>query len=633
MTPPTATPGQGHGTDPLPGQLRLGPTAAARCRRRIHLDAAAGGRRAVLSTAARRALDELVEHRELVFEQISSALGLGFVQPAAPLAAHSLTERERREEPQRRRQSPDDAQRARPDERRRQLPNYPQSTLPDQWRNHGPDEWIQGQSKRSHGPDEWRSHGAPIVLAPEMATATRSGAADLLVWADDGYLPVIVRAHRTRDRGAGAPISPLAQPLVVRSDPTHRVRRNRADRLTLAHHYRQLQELNCASTIARGGVVGRGSPTDGAGRPDTIGGEDDGSVIVWHDLGTAGASTLDDYDERFDDRLAVATAAVFGAEPLAWPSRVAECRRCPWWAGCGAELLASADISLLLSGADVAVARKAGVATILDLADLDGDGAKSLPLTVAQVGPARIRARAWRQGAVLVRTSPRSAIRRADVELDVDAESYGEDGAYLWGAQLSGADVGLPMGYRSFVTWQHLPSPTQGVVFGEFFDYLMQVRDEAAKRGLSFAVYCYAKAAEERWMLGLARRYAALPGVPDPHAVAAFCASPHWVDLLLEIKRQFVATGSLRLKELAKAVGFSWRDPEPGGENSMAWYRAAVDGTSDPTAEAQAAAGSAHPMAARVVRYNEDDVLATLAVRRWISEHLDELPTVADLEL
>ena len=32
-----------------------------------------------------------------------------------------------------------------------------------------------------------------------------------------------------------------------------------------------------------------------------------------------------------------------------------------------------------------------------------------------------------------------------------------------------------------------------------------------------------------------------------------------------------------------------------------------------------------------MIRYNEDDVLATLAVRRWITEHRAELPTVADL--
>jgi predicted RecB family nuclease len=377
-------------------------------------------------------------------------------------------------------------------------------------------------------------------------------------------------------------------------------------------------------------VIGRGSPTDGAGRPDTIGGEDDGSVIVWHELDTAGSSTLDDYDARFNDRLAVAHAAVSGAEPLAWPSRVAECRRCPWWPGCGAELRAAADISLLLSGGDVEVARAAGIATIPDLADLDSGAAKKLPLTVAQVGPAQIRARAWRRGAVLVRMDPRSTIRRADVELDVDAESYGEDGAYLWGAELSGADVGLTQGYRSFVTWEHLPSPTQGQVFGEFYGYVMQVREAAEKRGLSFAVYCYARAAEERWMLGLARRYAGSPGVPDVRAVSAFCASAQWIDLLLEIKRHFVATGSLRLKELARAIGYSWRDPEPGGENSMAWYRAAVDGQSE--LPAGRPPGDEHPMAGRVVRYNEDDVLATLAVRRWITEHLDELPTVADLQ-
>ena len=126
-----------------------------------------------------------------------------------------------------------------------------------------------------------------------------------------------------------------------------------------------------------------------------------------------------------------------------------------------------------------------------------------------------MRARAWQRGAALVRVGSRSSISRADVEIDVDAESYGEDGAYLWGAQLSGADVGLPAGYRAFVTWEQLPSPAQGEVFGSFFGYLMQVRAAAAARGLSFAVFCYAKAAEERWMLGLARRYAELPGVPD----------------------------------------------------------------------------------------------------------------------
>jgi len=161
-------------------------------------------------------------------------------------------------------------------------------------------------------------------------------------------------------------------------------------------------------------------------------------------------------------------------------------------------------------------------------------------------------------------------------------------------------------------------------VFGEFFGYLMQVRAAAAYHGLSFGVFCYAKSAEERWMLGLARRYAGLPGVPTAREVAAFCSSSEWIDVLQEINRQFVPCGSLKLKELAGAMGFAWRDPEPGGENSMAWYRAAVDAPSTPHGT---------QMAQRVLRYNEDDVLATLAVRRWVNERGAELPTVADLSV
>jgi predicted RecB family nuclease len=495
---------------------------------------------------------------------------------------------------------------------------------------------TQGATEAGHAPAPGAELSAgigaghpPVLLAPDLTTGTRSGSADLLVWAGDGYLPVIIRAHRTRDAGAGASCSTVQQPTRVRTDPTHRARRNRADRLALAHHYRQLQELGWASTRTRGGVIGRGSPTDGAGRADTIGGEDDSAVIVWLELGGAvDTSALADYDGRFADRLAVAAAAVAGGAPLALPSRIAECRRCPWWPRCSTELAATGDISLLLTGDDVAAARLAGVDTIAELAQLPRELLQALPLTVINPAQAQLRARAWQRGVPLVRVSARSSISRADVEIDVDAESYGEDGAYLWGAQLSGADVGMPAGYRAFVTWEQLPSPAQGAVFGSFFGYLMHVRAAAAARGLSFAVFCYAKAAEERWMLGLARRYAGLAGVPDAKTVADFCASAQWVDLMLEIKRQFVLPGSLRLKELAAAVGFSWRDPEAGGENSMAWYRAAVGIEGPPLGDQDA---SSNPMADRVIRYNEDDVLATLALRHWITEHLSDLPTVADL--
>ena len=185
----------------------------------------------------------------------------------------------------------------------------------------------------------WRLDPTPLVVSPSMTTPHRSGSADLLLWATDGYQPVIIRAHRTREGGAGARVSALREPQDVQPDPAARARRNRADRLALAHHYRQLTDLGCASSQARGGVIGRGGDASSAGAGDV----DDAAVIVWHDLGdgvpaVGGSSALSDYDGRFADRLAVAQAAVTGGPPLAWPSRVAECKRCRWWPRCSAEL-------------------------------------------------------------------------------------------------------------------------------------------------------------------------------------------------------------------------------------------------------------------------------------------------------
>jgi predicted RecB family nuclease len=83
--------------------------------------------------------------------------------------------------------------------------------------------------------------------------------------------------------------------------------------------------------------------------------------------------------------------------------------------------------------------------------------------------------------------------------------------------------------------------------------------------------------------------------------------------------------GSLRLKAVAPVAGFAWRDPEPGGENSMAWYRAAVSGSGE------AATDDARIHRQRILDYNEDDVRATYVLRQWMSQQPDAMPTAASL--
>lgn len=61
----------------------------------------------------------------------------------------------------------------------------------------------------------------------------------------------------------------------------------------------------------------------------------------------------------------------------------------------------------------------------------------------------------------------------------------------------------------------------------------------------------------------------------------------------------------------------------------MAWYRLAVDAPGILRPDGQPVN---REMADRILRYNEDDVLATLALRRWMTERSGEIPTVAEID-
>ncbi|HEX2297920.1 MAG TPA: recombinase RecB, partial [Pseudonocardiaceae bacterium] len=187
------------------------------------------------------------------------------------------------------------------------------------------------------------AEGKPFVwggVLPPDGAAGRRGGVELLVRYRGGYLPVIVVRHKVTDPGAGARTSPLARPLpaAAQLDPQRRVRPQPRDQLRLAHVVRLLQAAGLAAAgPARGGVIGL-----------------DADVVLWHDLVAptwpGGRSAMAEYDARFADRIAIARAAVAGSEPLAQPSRITECRSCPWWPTCGAALQATRDVSLVLRG-------------------------------------------------------------------------------------------------------------------------------------------------------------------------------------------------------------------------------------------------------------------------------------------
>lgn len=451
------------------------------------------------------------------------------------------------------------------------------------------------------------------ALLPRDRESGRRGGIQLLVRTSDGYVPVLVVRHRITDHGEGARTTEVADldPANAAPDPARKVRSHPRDQLRLAHTYRLLQAAGFAEPDrAVGGVIGL-----------------DVDVVLWHDLeaGTwpGGKTALEEYDNRFADRLAVARAAASGAEPLAEPSRILECKGCPWWPTCEAELTRIRDVSLVVRGEDAMELRRAGIATVDKLAALDVHDEPPIQWTGVTFQDAVSLARAWLADLTMVRRVREVQVPRGDVEVDIDMESFGDSGAYLWGCLISGADIGVEHGYHAFATWDPLPTEDESRSFAEFWAWLSDVRARTAERGLSFRAYCYNALAENRWLFASAERFAGFPGVPSTADVRAFVDSDEWVDLFRSVSDQFLCSHGKGLKVVAPVAGFAWRDAEAGGEASMRWYRDAVgmDG-----------AEPVLPQRTRLLTYNEDDVLATKALREWISERaMSEVPFTDDL--
>lgn len=431
--------------------------------------------------------------------------------------------------------------------------------------------------------------GVGRLWAAQLPTfAGRTGAADLLVRVGERYVPVIVVNHRAGDPGEGALVSPLH----VFEPATSEARRARGDQrdvMRLAHLWRMLDAAGLAEPTPRGGVIGS-----------------EGDHIVVLDL----TADLAAYDQRLADRL-----AVLAGEATTEVQRVSECRGCPFWSGCEADLIARRDVSIVARPEQARTLAESGVRTVDQLAALTDVDAK--------LADAVALARAFVAGYPAVRKKADVAVRRADVEVDVDMESYGEDGAYLWGTLIT--DTTNPRRkpeYRPFVTWRPLPDEDEARSFASFWHWLMGVRRDARAKERTFAAYCYSQHAENRWLLGSADRFAGRPGVPTREEVAAFIASDEWVDVFESVRDGFLSIDGKGLKKFAPLAGFTWRDAEAGGEASMAWYRQAsgMAGTPD---ESQRR---------RILHYNEDDVRATKALREWLSGPVaDVIPLATDL--
>jgi predicted RecB family nuclease len=471
--------------------------------------------------------------------------------------------------------------------------------------------------------------GAPVILGgvlPLDLDGHRSGRPDALVRGIDtasgapGYWPLKVKPYRVREKQSGSTslqTSPLADigALVPLPDLRYRVFRE-GTLLELAHHWRLLESCGFAAGHPLAAVVG----------DDRASGAE--PTATWVDLThkfirtfsrTAGhklRSPLERYDHehRFRVHVAEQAAARTGTddpEPAVRPIRVKECDWCAWWQVCRTQI-DDDDLSLRISKAPLDVRElqtllALGIKTVAELAEADVD--TILPRYLPETGhrdraedrlrQAARRARMLAHGVDLERVSVDPiAVPRSGVEVDLDIETADDGTVYLWGALVGDDGDGE---FRHFSRFEHLTPATEVELAVEFADWLLNL----AERHPDLRVYHYSD-----YETVHLRRLADRSGHPSLIAACELIRD-HFVDLFGYVRDNFVGVDGLGLKIVAsRGAGFHWRDEEPGGLNSQSWFNEAIDGATD---DARVAAR------ARVLDYNEDDVRATLAVRRWLT--------------
>ena len=419
--------------------------------------------------------------------------------------------------------------------------------------------------------------GAPLILGGRMSAESLQsvGVPDILVRLDDGYAPIDVKHHKAIGQ-SGIPVRITSLDRLEDTDGADGLfRSNRvSDLLQVAHYWKLLDHLGFANPRHLGGVVGA----------------ETSMIVAWADLATGRPPILERHYEALDEAVGVAAAGRLQPDQPAieavWRG---ECRSCPWSEICRAELEAIDHVSLIpaVTASDTERLLGAGIATTADIAKLE-PGSVHGGYEVTE--EATLQARALATGSLLRRPGVDLTLPNAGTEIDFDVETY-RGTLYLAGLLIHES---AGSAFRPFSDWSGAAEGERSVV-RELFGFF----DDVAASG-DAVVYHWT--GYERTILSEAAHRHGLTLQSAPSVDAWF--DEYACDLWCWIKERFVSPNGYSLKVIAPMCGFHWRDSDPGGAQSELWYVDAVAGD-----DAQRL---------RLLDYNEDDVAAQAAIRRWV---------------
>ncbi len=420
-------------------------------------------------------------------------------------------------------------------------------------------------------------NGAVVIAGGRLVSRDGAsvGAPDIIFRVGDGYTPVEIKNHKVTGSGGIPAIRSAVTSLDPNAAEPAKFRGSRKRDLFQVSHYRYLlSEIGFAASEAIAGVIGSETPYQ----------------CLWIDLDAGDPSLWDEYTSL---RIAAEHAIEYGdthqASPLADPWWRGECKRCSWGDRCAAQLSAVDDVTLLTQLSDAARTelRSAGITRIGQIAELTPDDVRVPDPSVVYQARARTAGQLLRFD---VDATPMDG-PDAPVEIDFDIETYG-GAIYLAGFLITRNGVST---YEPIADWT-------GTDRGER-DLVAEMFEKLASWAKPNEIIQHWTDYEQRTLAEAGRRHdLTIPGYPSVDS----WFDNNAVDLCDWTRKNLASPNGYSLKVVAPLCGFSWRDDDPGGRQSEIWFERFVSGENE--------------MRERLLRYNEDDVIAQLAIRNWVRD-------------
>ena len=297
---------------------------------------------------------------------------------------------------------------------------------------------------------------------------------------------------------------------------------------------------------------------------------------------------IEEFEAQYELTLTEIEKVVAGKRPAHFVT--SGCKQSPWFSECKDESEGCDDLSLLnrvwreevirLSNAGVETIRQLAVKSVSELERIAPD------VSTVRLETMRDQAISIVENRHMIRSGVTLPEASIEVYFDIESDPL-RDFEYLFGVLV------VENGEQTYHSFFAESPEHEGKMWAEFVEFV--------EMHLDAPIYHYGWF-EHEVVLRFARRY----GISE---IAREALERNMIDILSVVRPAVIFPLSFySLKDIANYIGFSWRAKDASGANSVMWFEEWLR-TKKPK------------ILQKIMEYNEDDVIATYKLQRWMREN------------